>query len=148
MISVREEARGDTQAFPNQWKTLHPRSSLWDSSLSCADGLGTLISKMFAAIKMVMTWKNILKDLRRPKSFVYCLFSPTENACGPWTILYGNRKNIQYAVFNKEAVIYLCYFRYLVISICTNILNSFQMHTCPGECCLESGETTCEGCVP
>lgn len=117
MISVREEARGDTQAFPNQWKTLHPRSSLWDSSLSCADGLGTLISKMFAAIKMVITWKNILKDLRRPKSFVYCLFSPTENACGPWRILYGNRKNIQYAVFNKKAVIYLCYFRYLVISI-------------------------------
>lgn len=73
MISVREEARGDTQAFPNQWKTLHPRSSLWDSSLSCADGLGTLISKMFAAIKMVMTWKNILKDLRRPRvlSIVY-----------------------------------------------------------------------------
>lgn len=25
------------------------------------DGLGTLISKTFAAIKMIMTWKNILK---------------------------------------------------------------------------------------
>lgn len=81
------------------------------------DGLGTLISKMFAAIKMIMTWKNILKDLRRPKSFVYCLFSPTENACGLWRIFHGNCRNIQDAVFSKEAVIYLRYFRYLVISI-------------------------------